>query len=90
MAYVITQKCVGTCDTSCVDVCPVGCILGPVAAPTAHGAKLAGIQMFIDPQRCIACGACVDECPARAIYLDAHVPEAHRGDIARNAQYFLG
>ena len=28
MTYVITQTCVATCDTACVDVCPVDCIEG--------------------------------------------------------------
>ena len=26
MAFVITEPCVGTCDTACVEVCPVDCI----------------------------------------------------------------
>jgi ferredoxin len=26
MAYVINEPCIGTKDTSCVDVCPVDCI----------------------------------------------------------------
>ncbi|MFQ6673658.1 MAG: ferredoxin, partial [Fidelibacterota bacterium] len=26
MAYIITEPCVGVCDTACVDVCPVDCI----------------------------------------------------------------
>ena len=26
MGYIITEPCVGVCDTSCVDVCPVDCI----------------------------------------------------------------
>ncbi|MDA3005815.1 MAG: ferredoxin, partial [Actinomycetota bacterium] len=26
MAYVITEPCIGTKDTSCADVCPVDCI----------------------------------------------------------------
>ena len=51
MAYVITQKCVGTCDTACVDVCPCDCIIGPVPleqlrqVPAAErGKRLPGIQ----------------------------------------------
>lgn len=95
MAYVITNRCVGTCDTSCVDVCPINCIVGPVPAAELRGvaggdraARVAGIQMFIDPGRCIACGACVDECPVAAIYLDELVPAAHRDDVARNAGFF--
>ena len=29
MAYIICEPCVGTCDTACVEVCPVDCIHGP-------------------------------------------------------------
>ncbi|MGE0403761.1 MAG: indolepyruvate ferredoxin oxidoreductase subunit alpha [Kofleriaceae bacterium] len=56
MAYVITSKCAGVCDTACVKACPVDCILGPVDG-----------QMVIDPDDCICCGACVQECPVDAI-----------------------
>ncbi len=82
MAYVITKKCVGTCDTACVDVCPCDCILGP---GTVDGI---GPQLFIDPDECIDCGACLSECPVAAIYLDDDVPAEHRDDIARNAKFF--
>lgn len=59
--YVITEPCVGVCDTSCVDVCPVDCI-----HPRKDEWKKAGYeqdklkdkQLFIDPQECIDCGAC--------------------------------
>ena len=30
MTYIITEPCVGTCDTACVEVCPVDCIHGPI------------------------------------------------------------
>lgn len=95
MPYVITQKCAGTCDTACVDVCPCDCILGPVpldqlrqVPPAERGTRFAGVQMFIDPDVCIDCGACVSECPVSAIYLDDEVPPEHRADIARNARFF--
>ena len=26
MTYIIAEPCVGTCDTACVEVCPVDCI----------------------------------------------------------------
>ena len=29
MTYIIAEPCVGTCDTICVEVCPVDCIHGP-------------------------------------------------------------
>ena len=29
MTYIITDPCVGTCDTACIEVCPVDCIHGP-------------------------------------------------------------
>ena len=29
MTYIIAEPCVGTCDTACVEVCPVDCIHGP-------------------------------------------------------------
>ena len=95
MAYVITKKCEGVCNTACVDVCPCDCIIGPVsleqlrAVPEAdRGRVFSGVQLFIDPDECIDCGACVAECPAAAIYLDDDVPSEHREDIARNAEFF--
>ena len=95
MAYVITKKCDGVCNTGCVEVCPCDCIVGPAsperlrAVPEAQrGAAFSGVQLFIDPDECIHCGACVAECPAEAIYDEADVPDEHRGDIGRNAAFF--
>ena len=31
MTYIITEPCVSTCDTACLEVCPVDCIHGPIA-----------------------------------------------------------
>jgi ferredoxin len=95
MTYVITQKCIGTCDSACVDVCPVGCIVGPVAIdelratpPGERGLRFPGLQLFIDADECTCCGACLPECPADAIYHENDLPTAHRGDLARNAEFF--
>ncbi len=92
MTYVITQKCIGTCDSACVDVCPVDCIVGPIAldelravAPGERAKRFPGVQMFIDPDECIGCGACAPECPVDAIVDEADAPAA---DIARNAAFF--
>ena len=55
MAYVINEPCIGTKDTSCVEVCPVDCI-----HPTAEepGFEVAD-QLYIDPED-IDCDACVE------------------------------
>jgi ferredoxin len=95
MSYVITSKCVGTCDSACVDACPVSCIAGPIsveelrAVPASErAARFGGVQMFIDPDDCIGCGVCVDDCPVDAIYDEDSVPAAHHADILRNAAFF--
>jgi ferredoxin len=95
MSYVITSKCVGTCDSACVDACPVSCIAGPISveelrsvAASERGARFPGMQMFIDPDECICCNACVDHCPVDAIYDEGDVPPEHRVDILRNAAFF--
>ena len=90
MTYIITEPCVGTCDTGCVDVCPVDCIHGPLD-PKGMGTevpelekegKLAGHQLYIQPSECIDCGACVPECPVEAIYADDEVPEEMQAYIS--------
>lgn len=95
MPYVITQKCVGTCDTACVDVCPCNCIVGPVpldelrqVPESERGARFPGIQMFIDPDECIDCGACEPACPVSAIFPEDSVPDNWKDYIAKNADYY--
>lgn len=95
MFYVITEPCQGTCDTSCVEVCPVNCIHGPIPADDIRSmlirgevAKLKDIQLYIDPAVCIDCGVCAPECPVNAIFEEADVPEPYQQDIARNARFF--
>ena len=95
MAYVITSPCAGTCDTACIDVCPCECIVGPVpldeiraVPPQQRAAHFPKVQMFIDPDVCINCGACLPECPVEAIFEEDSVPDAYRDDIARNAAFF--
>ena len=39
MTYIIAEPCVSTCDTACVEVCPVDCIHGP-DDKTGAGLKL--------------------------------------------------
>jgi ferredoxin len=95
MSFVITSKCVGTCDSACVDVCPADCISGPISVEelrrvpaSERAARFPGVQLFIDPDDCIWCSACVAECPADAIYDERDVPAEHRIDILRNAAFF--
>ena len=75
MSYIIGNKCVGCIDGSCLNVCPVDCIHGPIN-PTGMAGELKdlseedriGKQLYINPIDCINCGACTQECPVDAIY----------------------
>lgn len=65
MTYVITSLCLR--DSSCVDVCPVECIV--------PGKPIEQWPWFyIDPDTCIDCGACVPECPYEAIFPEEETP----------------
>ena len=81
MTYIIAEPCVSTCDTACVEVCPVDCIHGP-DDKTGAGAEAKepgfdpeGKQLYINPEECIDCGACVDPCPVTAIHQEDEIPE---------------
>lgn len=95
MTFVITEPCQGTCDTSCVEVCPVDCIHGPMPVEEieqikldGEEAKLADVQLYIDPDICIDCGACEPECPVEAIYPDFEVPDEYEEYIEKNREFF--
>jgi len=93
MTYVITEPCVGTCDTACVDVCPMDCIHGPLDVAGRGGevkkmTSLANMQLYINPDECIDCGACEPECPVEAIFHEDACPDAWRHFIERNAAFF--
>ena len=76
MSYIIGSKCVSVCDTACVTICPVDCIHGPIDKSGAGSevdslrdtGKIQGLQLYIDPDTCIDCGACIPECPPDAIF----------------------
>ena len=76
MAYIITQPCIGTKDSACVDVCPVECIY--------EGDD----QFYIHPDECIDCGACVPACPVSAIFPEEDVPVDQQAFIAKNRTHF--
>ena len=95
MTFVITEPCEGTCDASCVEVCPVDCIHGPLdvdaikdAQADGDTATLAGIMLYIDPDICIDCGACEPECPVEAIFEEDDVPEKWDHYTQKNAAFF--
>ncbi|MDA2922647.1 ferredoxin family protein [Patescibacteria group bacterium AH-259-L07] len=99
MTYIITEPCVGVCDTACVDVCPVDCIHFNVKNPDAGqemkdmkaadpNVNLDGLQLFIDPEECIDCAACEPECPVEAIFVDEEVPDEWEKYIAMNYEAF--
>jgi ferredoxin len=84
MAYVITEPCIGTKDTACVDVCPVDCIHPRKDEPDFEAAKILNIH----PDECIDCGACVPACPVEAIFALDEVPEKWKDYIGQNSEYF--
>ena len=83
MAYIITEPCIGTKDTACVDVCPVDCI-----HPRKDEPEFATTEMlYIHPDECIDCGACVPACPVEAIFALDETPDKWKNFIETNAQY---
>lgn len=84
MTYIITALCLR--DGSCVDVCPVECIIP--GKPEAEWP-----WFYIDPETCIDCGACIPECPFEAIFEEDEVPEdyeAKGGEYIARAGEFDG
>jgi NAD-dependent dihydropyrimidine dehydrogenase PreA subunit len=87
MPFIITDPCIDTKDTACVDVCPVDCI-----HPRKDEAEFATARMlYIHPEECIDCGACVPACPVAAIYesIDS-TPSNQRDLVEANAIYRIG
>ena len=87
MTFVITDPCIETKDTACVDVCPVDCI-----HPRKDEAEFASTTiLYIHPEECIDCGACVPACPVSAIYDSPDsTPASQKDFIEANAIYRNG
>jgi len=87
MPFIITDPCIGTKDTACVDVCPVDCIHPRKDEPEFESMTM----LYIHPEECIDCGACVPACPVTAIYdsIDS-TPSSQQGLIEANAVYRNG
>jgi ferredoxin len=84
MTYIITEPCIGTKDTACIDSCPVDCI-----HPRKDEEEFDGeTQLYIDPEECIDCGACVPECPVEAIFPEDEVPEEWQKYIDINYKWY--
>jgi ferredoxin len=84
VAYIITEPCIGTKDTACVDVCPVDCIHPRKDEPEFQSTDM----LYIHPDECIDCGACVPACPVEAIFALDETPEKWKHFIPVNAQFF--
>ena len=95
MAYVIAEPCIATCETACVPICPVECIHGPLSPEKIaripageREVRLARLQLYIDPEPCIDCGACASECPVSAIFAEDDLPAEWEKYRAINAAFF--
>lgn len=95
MPFIIAEPCIATCDTSCIPVCPVDCIHGPIPLEeiqdlrdSGDATKLEGIQLYIDPDKCIDCGACEPECPVEAIFEEDDTPEKWKEFVQKNYDFF--
>jgi ferredoxin len=87
MPFIITDPCIGTKDTACVDVCPVDCIHPRKDEPEFERTSM----LYIHPDECIDCGACVPACPVAAIYDSPDsTPPSQKGLIEANAVYRAG
>ena len=79
MPFIITDPCIETKDTACVDVCPVDCIHPRKDEPEFEQATM----LYIHPDECIDCGACVPACPVAAIYESIDATPSHQKDLDR-------
>lgn len=97
MSYIIGKACEGVCDTACVDVCPVDCINGPIdidglgrEVDKMSLEELVGLQLYINPDECIDCGACLYECPVDAIYTseDSAIESGELEYVKKNYEFY--
>ena len=80
MTYVVTRRCLGTKDRSCVEVCPVDCFYNIKKKKYNDQYGVAAVNddvgmLMIHPDECIHCGACETECPVEAIFEDTGLPD---------------
>jgi ferredoxin len=75
VTYVIAEPCIDVKDKTCIEVCPVDCIIETER------------MLVIDRDECIDCAACEPECPVEAIYPENALPEKWGEFVAINAAY---
>lgn len=78
MTYVIASACIDVMDKSCIEVCPVDCIL----------VEDEDRMCFIEPNDCIDCGVCEPACPVGAIFAEGEVPSEAQEFTEINALWF--
>ena len=78
MTYVIASACIDVMDKSCIEVCPVDCIL----------VEDEDRMCYIEPNDCIDCGVCEPACPVEAIFEEEAVPDQWKEYTEKNAAYF--
>ncbi len=81
MPFIITDPCIDTKDTACVDVCPVDCIHPRKDEPAFASATM----LYIHPDECIDCGACEPACPTSAIFPEESLPAKWAEYVGLNA-----
>ena len=67
---------------------PAWCDVRKGAEVHEEGFNPDGLQLYIDPEECIDCGACEPECPVEAIYEESEVPVEWDGYIKKNYEWF--
>ena len=98
MSYIIGKACDGVCDTACVQVCPVDVINGPInidglgkEVTGMSDEEKKGLQLYINPDECILCGACIPECPVDAIFEteeEAIAVEGNDESVRKNYEFY--